>query len=77
MVTAAQKRMDAAVMVARFYDVPVECVMPAAMLHNWRRRTKRLERAILRASGPRRVDNARLSVLLQARRRLHTGRLTP
>lgn len=75
MVTEPQKRMDAALVAARLYDVPVECVMPVSMLRNWRRRTKRLDRAHVRAVST--GDRARAETIRVARRRLYTGRITP
>jgi hypothetical protein len=74
-VTETQQRMDSTVKAARLYAVPVELVMPCDMLHNWRRRTKRLDRAHVRAIGA--GDRLRATAIRAARRRLYTGRLTP
>lgn len=73
MVTETQARMDTAVRTARLYAVKPEHVMSACMLHNWRRRTKRLDRASLRAVSERR--HARVAAIAKARKRLATGRL--
>lgn len=75
MVTAYQRRMDATLRLAETYDVPVELVMHRDMLGNWRRRTKRLDRAQIRAALDGR--HARICAITAARHRLATGRLTP
>lgn len=71
--TDTQQRMDYALRGSRLYDVPVELVMPCDMLHNWRRRTKRLDRALIRAATDQR--HSRVRAIRAARQRLATGRL--
>jgi hypothetical protein len=63
--------MDYALRGARLYGVPVAQVMHRDMLHNWRRRIKRLERARITAPPVRRMH------IELALRRLTTGRLHP
>lgn len=74
MVTDYQRDMDRALRAARTYAVPVEMVMPVNMLHNWRRRTKRLDRAHVRAIGA--GDRVRAAAIRKARTRLCTGRFS-
>ena len=73
--TDYQQMMDTRLKAANLYGVSLETVMPCAMLHNWRRRTKRLDRAHVRAIGA--GDRARAAAIRAARRRLYTGRLHP
>jgi hypothetical protein len=75
-VTEYQRRMDKALKVADLHRIPVELVLHRDMLHNWRRRTKRLGRGLIRAlQDP--VDKDRALAINAALRRLHTGRLHP
>ena len=73
--TDYQRMMDTRLKAANLYGVPLEAVMPVNMLHNWRRRVKRLDRAKIRATQDGRVT--RLDSINAARRRLCTGRLHP
>lgn len=75
MVTEYQRRMDGALKAADLYSVPLDQVMHRDMLDNWRRRTKRLERAHIRAALD--GDHRRATALTLARYRLATGRLHP
>ena len=74
--TDYQQMMDTRLKAANLYGVPLETVMPCAMLHNWRRRTKRLDRAIIKATGAY-GNRDRVDALIKARHRLTTGRLHP
>lgn len=71
MVTDYQRMLDSKLQYVHRLRINPEYVMPAAMLDNWRRRTKRLDRARITAPPGRRVH------IDHALERLRTGRLHP
>lgn len=73
MVTDYQRMLDAKLQQMNRLRVNPEYVMPVSMLDNWRRRTKRLDRARIHAELSGNAVRGRAIAL--ARHRLITGRL--